>query len=441
MDTPNMNIENDKQYTSSKKIFLLAHSAYMVIWIGILIYVYKIFGVGYMNGLLLLASIPFFVSLRMLWKWDKQKKRDFIALGIVVASVFIATPFVINDWDSKGMDKEHASDVGFFEFSKIVRSKPAFRAIGCHERGRKGGHWISGEVFSEEDFEQLKALTEKYEIGGIEEIGVITHLKKQLPSLKTESILIKNISTNNLLVNSPDNAINSVIQNILKSNNQDFKQEDLNKITVIDLRMSTINKLTGIKKLDELYATHNKADIIQITDLNSLKRLPNLRILYLDDSLITDLSFLSPLKELKQLQFLHLDGNQITDLSPLSKLVQLKVLFLRGNQISKLHGTQNINGLLELRLDNNRIKDLRPLSKMKHLKVLTLRNNSIVDLRSISDLPNLYRLDLRDNQISDISPLKNLLNGMRSLYLTNNPITDLTPLEGYHQKLSVFWKD
>ncbi len=174
-----MSIENDNQHTSSKKIFLLAHIAYLAILIGILIYVYKVFGIGYMNGLLLLATFPFYASLRMLWKWDKQKKRNFFALGIVVSSVFIATPFLIIDWYSKDMDKVHYNDLEFVEFAQIVQSTPAFRAIGCHERGGKGGHWITGEVFSEEDFDRIKALTEKYSISGIKDVRVITHFKKK----------------------------------------------------------------------------------------------------------------------------------------------------------------------------------------------------------------------------------------------------------------------
>ncbi|MEO1375449.1 MAG: leucine-rich repeat domain-containing protein [Cyanobacteria bacterium J06635_10] len=60
---------------------------------------------------------------------------------------------------------------------------------------------------------------------------------------------------------------------------------------------------------------------------------------------------------------------------------------------------------------------------------LTLSGNQISDLSPLKGLTNLMTLILKDNQIRDLSPLKGLTN-LISLNLWDNQISDLSPLKG-----------
>ena len=62
------------------------------------------------------------------------------------------------------------------------------------------------------------------------------------------------------------------------------------------------------------------------------------------------------------------------------------------------------------------------------LTTLYLENNSISDISPLENLTNLTKLELGSNSISDISPLENLTN-LTTLELFSNSISDISPLE------------
>ena len=62
------------------------------------------------------------------------------------------------------------------------------------------------------------------------------------------------------------------------------------------------------------------------------------------------------------------------------------------------------------------------------LTTLYLENNSIIDISPLENLTNLTKLELGFNSIIDISPLENLTN-LTTLELFSNSISDISPLE------------
>ena len=72
------------------------------------------------------------------------------------------------------------------------------------------------------------------------------------------------------------------------------------------------------------------------------------------------------------------------------------------------------------------ISDLSLLTRMPNLRELYLCQQEITDLSPLEGLP-LRELYLCDNQIEDLTPLSKLSN-LQTLYLGNNPMDDLTPL-------------
>jgi internalin A len=155
-----------------------------------------------------------------------------------------------------------------------------------------------------------------------------------------------------------------------------------------------------------------------------LQRFDKLKILYLTENKLVDLS---PLSSLSGIQILHLGGNEISNLSSLSSLSGIQTLRLGGNQISDLSALSSLSGIKRLDLSHNQVSDLSALSSLSGIQILGLSHNQVSDLSPLSSLSGIQILDLSHNQVSDLSPLSCLLR-IQELRLTYNQISDLSPL-------------
>ena len=211
----------------------------------------------------------------------------------------------------------------------------------------------------------------------------LSALGRQTPAGTSENVTVKTGEE----VNFPDPNLEALIRCAIDKPEGPIYVEDLERLSVLGAKASSIDDLTGLE-----YCT-------------------NLRSLDLGWCQISDLS---PLSGLINLTRLHLLGNQISDLSPVSGLINLTDLGLGGNQIS----------------------DLSPLSGLTNLTWLYLGGNQISDISPLSGLINLTGLHLWENQISDIKPLVDntgLSNGDQ-VYLEDNPLSD-TSIEVYIPQL------
>ena len=172
-----MNIEKSTLTlnSSQKKTFLLLHVVYLIIWFFILLYVKTFFSDRFAIGLLIFASIPLSLSLKILVRWKYQTKKNFVLLGTIAAFMILVTPYILYDWS-------FSEEVIFHKFTQVVKDDPAFEFIKSHPRpkDRKGVNRIEGYVLSENDYLRLSKLAEKYKIYGIEEIQVRSNSGKKL---------------------------------------------------------------------------------------------------------------------------------------------------------------------------------------------------------------------------------------------------------------------
>uniref|UniRef100_A0A7S4J9U1 U2A'/phosphoprotein 32 family A C-terminal domain-containing protein n=1 Tax=Guillardia theta TaxID=55529 RepID=A0A7S4J9U1_GUITH len=187
---------------------------------------------------------------------------------------------------------------------------------------------------------------------------------------------------------------------------------------------------------------------------------PNLRILNLDNNLITDLTGIADLSSLSvlrlnhnrienllpekqrngsdapvvpviafsSLEVLQLGFNEIHSLASLRllPLSNLKVLFVQGNDISRIDGLENLTQVRELVLDKNKIRHVEygAFSPLKNLRELYIEENGLKSLSNFLPLPKLQVLHVGSNRISEMSDIDKLspLPAVVDLTLANNPV-------------------
>ncbi len=163
----------------------------------------------------------------------------------------------------------------------------------------------------------------------------------------------------------------------------------------------------------------------QLNDLSPLKDLDKLRLLWIDN---TDIYDLSPLKSLINLEQLSVHQTQICDLTPLKDLINLKLLFLDNTLVENLEPLHNLINLTKLTIYNTHVNDLTPLKNLINLQQIDMEFLKITDLTPLKNLINLQELDISNTQIGDLIPLKDLIN-LQEFSIWNTQVIDLTPLK------------
>ena len=217
--------------------------------------------------------------------------------------------------------------------------------------------------------------------------------------------------------------------------NGDLTLEDMQAVTELNLENKDISDLQGIQYLTNIKKLYLRGN--NIKSIEPLKNLTDLEVLALNNNKIEDIKSLSYLKNLVELD---LQGNKVTDVSPLKGLAKLKQLSLMNNKVSDISKLGNLVNLEVLVLQNNEISDISALQNLVNLSLLYLSQNKIVDISMLGELNNLEILVLKDNQISDVKGLsgQKALPKLRELYLSNNLITDFSPLKVLSERLTKY---
>ena len=130
--------------------------------------------------------------------------------------------------------------------------------------------------------------------------------------------------------------------------------------------------------------------------------------------------------EFSKLRYLDVSNRGAEDLTGLELATSLRYLDLGGSDIEDI-GVLTSLPLGWLSLRDTGIEDVALLTDMDDLTFLALDGNSISDLPTLPD--GLRSLHLTDNSISDITALANIYR-LRELRVSGNSITSLSPLAG-----------
>lgn len=217
--------------------------------------------------------------------------------------------------------------------------------------------------------------------------------------------------------------------------NGDLTLEDMQAVTELNLENKGISDLQGMQYLTNIKKLYLRGNNIKF--IEPLKNLTDLEVLALNNNKIEDVK---PLSYLKNLVELDLQGNKVSDVAPLTGLAKLKQLSLMDNKVSDISKLGNLVNLEVLVLQNNEISDISALQSLVNLSLLYLSQNKIVDISILGELYNLEILVLKDNQISDVKGISDqkALPKLRELYLSNNLITDFSPLQVLSERLTKF---
>jgi len=230
----------------------------------------------------------------------------------------------------------------------------------------------------------------------------------------------------------------------------------------------TNEELAKIPNLDSI----NFADNIAIQDIEPLRKLHKLQLLYANKTAVTDLS---PLKEHREITSLDISDTPVADISILNSFHKLAELRADHTNIQNLDALTGVTSIQKIYVDQTGVDNLiveeflqkRPeclvvyktskldnwwndlpdgwkevfqtqisinaksrkedLHRLVELEALHFKDASVSDLSTLIVFVRLKELDFSGTTISDISPLS-YIRSLKSLHATNSPIRELVPL-------------
>lgn len=191
-------------------------------------------------------------------------------------------------------------------------------------------------------------------------------------------------------------------------------------VVTLNASNNSIEHLDGVPEcVRNLRITHN-----HLSELTAWGHLMNLQ--YVDVS-HNQIGSLNAFKDLVHLRSLRADHNQITSLDGIKMHDSLQVLRARGNLLRdvNLDGTK-MQRLTELDLENNQISSIHGIEQLSCLVTLNLQNNDLPSFGPSMDVPisNLKYLNLSNNDLTTVD--MSLFPSLRLLHADRNQIVSLT---------------
>ncbi len=206
-----------------------------------------------------------------------------------------------------------------------------------------------------------------------------------------------------------------------------------------------IDDYTPLTTLTELEILSMAGCALSDGDLSYISGLTKLTELILDDN---EISTLEPLSGLESLEFLAAADNELSTTVDIAAFTKLKWLYLANNKLYDLDGLAELNELVALDVSHNAVTDLAPLAGLNKLTDLFLRGNRPNNIKKLSNLPALTHLDLSacglaslsvvndfkalvslTAEENEIASLSTFTRQVSELYISHNPLVDLSPLK------------
>ncbi|KAM8740600.1 leucine-rich repeat and guanylate kinase domain-containing protein isoform 3-T3 [Acanthopagrus schlegelii] len=186
--------------------------------------------------------------------------------------------------------------------------------------------------------------------------------------------------------------------------------------------LSDISVLGSYVHLQKLELPHNK-----IKDLSCVSHMPYLIVLDASHNEISTFFGFQPPKNLKEVNFSH---NRMTNMKDLSAYTSLSKLDLGYNSFGEITGLEQCCKLTNLSLEHNKISGISGLDGLP-LTHLCLRGNQLVKIEGLENLKSLQVVDLSLNSIRSLSGLQNL-HLLGSINLENNLISEIQECKHIH---------
>lgn len=177
-----------------------------------------------------------------------------------------------------------------------------------------------------------------------------------------------------------------------------------------------------ITKITDVDVSNNE----DITNINPLSELSELRSLDCSNTKVSDIS---PIRNHNKIKELNISNTKVTDISNL-KYANVVQSFKADNlNIADISIVTFFDDLTNLSLSHTNVNDISPIAECKNLSSLNLSHTKIDILTALKGLDKLHYLDVSNNNINDIEPLRNLVN-LNFLNIDSTEVSDLKPLEG-----------
>ncbi|XP_031714985.1 leucine-rich repeat and guanylate kinase domain-containing protein isoform X2 [Anarrhichthys ocellatus] len=186
--------------------------------------------------------------------------------------------------------------------------------------------------------------------------------------------------------------------------------------------LSDVSVLCNYVHLQKLQLPHNK-----IKDLSCVSHMPYLVILDASHNEISSFFGFQPPKNLKEVNFSH---NRMTNMKDLSAFSSLSHLDLGHNSFSEIGGLEQCCKLTNLNLEHNKISRVGGLGRLP-LTQLCLRGNQLERIEGLDNLKSLQVLDLSLNRITTLSGLHDL-HVLGSINLERNLISEIQECKHVH---------
>lgn len=139
--------------------------------------------------------------------------------------------------------------------------------------------------------------------------------------------------------------------------------------------------------------------------LNGIEKCKNLQVFKCRTSVIKDIS---PISSCKKIRYIDFTNNEIESIEPLKYCTGLRSLNIFNNEITSLKGLEGCKSLEMICGDYNPIKDIKSLQN--GLKSLYMDNTLIDNITVLSGIKTLINLSLYNSFLTDIEPLLELYN-------------------------------
>lgn len=209
--------------------------------------------------------------------------------------------------------------------------------------------------------------------------------------------------------------------------------KQITKITEVNVAgnedITTLEPLTELSELRSLNCSDTK-----VNDINPIRNLNKIKDLNISN---TDVKDISNLKYANVVQDFKADNIDIDDITVVSFFKDLNNLSLANTKVNNITPVSNCVNMTSLNLSGTQITNLSPLNNLLKLYDLDLSNTPVSDISSLQNLVNLHFLNVEGTRITDLSPLKSL-ERLNEINFSNTEVADLMPLDNMSRLTKIY---